>query len=312
VDIKKVSNGTSMDKQYARAEKSCEHFSKTITKFGETLKKSAEIPQNTLKTSLNFFNPKENLPNLSCNSKQVTPRSAAQENNDNKQRTVFSSQGRFNIKHENIEYERKLHTSHANRHEDMGKMQKIKENMRKSDPFFLDKFDSSNERFIRERERNLLSTKPNYHESDVFFSKEFDKTKDKSIDKHLIAENKVKIYGCANLSKSEWSPKNSKINLLNHTSVPFSIFNASVKSFVKTKDEISRDHNGSPANRQKALNEYIDLARVFHPNPNKEYLNALNNSSTAFHKNSNICANYQDLHRMYGSLCDKPFVKKII
>ena len=81
---------------------------------------------------------------------------------------------------------------------------------------------------------------------------------------------------------------------------------------MKTKEEIYQEHNGSPANRQKALCEYIDLNRVACPNPNKEYLKAFNASNTAFNKSSNICANYQDLHKMYGSLCEKPFVKKII
>jgi hypothetical protein len=80
---------------------------------------------------------------------------------------------------------------------------------------------------------------------------------------------------------------------------------------MKTKEEIYKEHNGSPANRQKSLCEFIDLARVFSPNENKEYMKALQKSNTAFNTNSNICANYQDLHKMYGSLCEKPFVKKL-
>ena len=123
--------------------------------------------------------------------------------------------------------------------------------------------------------------------------------------------NNTKFYGATNSSNSQWSPKNSKLNLVNHTSVPYSIFNVGVKSFTKTKEEISKEYEYSPARKQKSLGEFADLIRVFSPNPNKAYIAALERSSTAFHKKSNICSNYQDLHRLYGSLCDKPFVKKM-
>jgi len=224
---------------------------------------------------------------------------------------IFIHHKDLTLKKENIEYERKLHTSHATRGENIRKVRQLKEKMQESDPFFMKRYDTSNEKFIKERENNLSSNKPNYYDSDIFNQKEFDLSKDKSVDKHIFADTRRKIYGTFYPSNSEWSPKNSKINLMNHGSVPFSIFNPNMKSFVKTKDEISQDHNGSPANKQKALCEFIDLARVFAPNPNKEWLNSFQKSDQAFHKNSNICANYQNLHRMYGSLCDKPFVKKI-
>jgi hypothetical protein len=188
----------------------------------------------------------------------------------------------------------------------------MKEKMRDSDPFFLRRIEISDLKFIKQREEALSSSRLNYNDSDVFFSKPFDFASDKSIDKKLLIDNHLKFYGSANLSKSEWAPKNSKTNLVNHTNVRYNILNSTVKSFVKTKEEIYKEHNGSPANRQKSLCEFIDLARVFSPNPNKEYLNALRMSGSTFNKSSNICANYQDLHRTYGSLCEKPFTKKII
>ena len=321
VDIKKISNGTSLEKQYVRTEKSIQksNFSKTMTKFKEfpNPKDSVEITNNenniVLKTSVNFFKPKESkeLPQL----KDMNNNKNNLKNEDNDgEKTVNKSYGfnGFNMKQENIDYNRKLHTSNSNRIENVRISQQLKAKMIDSDPFFVKKQDSSNEKFLKIRENNLKAEKINYFESDVFNMKDFDIKKEKSIDKYILTREKVKLYGSSNASKSEWCPKNINTNLLNHTSVPYSIFNSNNKSFVKTKQEIYVENNGSPANRQKSICEFIDLARVFCPNSNKEYLNALQKSSSAFHKTSDICANFQDLHKLYRPLCEKPFVKKII
>ena len=305
VDIKKVSNGTKMEKQYVREEKSkVNDTNHPFNKFNETFEKDNQA----FKTSTGFYKTKEErLPHMQESEMKrgiTTPMNSSHQN-------IHSLQGN-NIKEINEEYVRRIYTSHANRQESHRKAKDIKDKMRASDPFFQKGTDVSNEGFVKQRERNLVSSKPNYYRSDIFNSKEFDLFKDKSIDKFIIANPIAKGFTSTSPSRSEWSPKNSKINLFNHTSVPYSVLNSNMKSFVKTKEEIYQDHNGSPANRQKALCEFIDLARVSTANPNKEYLNAFNSSSRAFHKSSNICSNYQDLHRMYGSLCERPFVKKIV
>jgi len=183
--------------------------------------------------------------------------------------------------------------------------------MQASDPFFREKYDYNDDKFNKEKQL-FIKTKKDMLDSNIFFNKEIvDIRKDKSIDKFILSNTNSKIYGINNPSRSEWSPKNSKFSLLNHTSVPFSVLNSGVKSFSKTKGEIYELSGENAANKQKAICEFIDVARVFHPNPNKEYLNALK-SKNPFNQNSNICSNYLNLHRMYGSLCENPFVKKII
>ncbi len=57
---------------------------------------------------------------------------------------------------------------------------------------------------------------------------------------------------------------------------------------------------------------FNDLTRVGVPNSNKEFLNAYSKSKNAFARNSNLCATYLDIHRLYKDMSDKPFVKKII
>lgn len=312
VDIKKISNGLSMKKQYLKTE-NLDEMTKTENKIRKDF--DEEIIQNdkiAVKTSTNFFKSDSKLPQVDDNKTTQKTHILKTDNYNPKERNIHTSQG-FNLKNYNIQYINQLQANFQNRADNVKKCKELKEKMRESDPFFLKKkTDQNQEKFIKQRENYLNDSKMNFYNSDIFQMKPFNLVTDKTIDKYIIANNNIRFYGSSNPSKSEWSPKNSKLNLVNHTSVPYSIFNPEVKSFVKTKEEIAREYSNSPAKKQKSLGEFADLVRVFSPNPNKEYLAALNTSNNVFYKNSNICANYQNLHRMYGSLCDKPFVKKMI
>jgi len=274
----------------------------------DTLNKEVkDLPFNENKqemmTSTNFFGGgtnKETFPNISY--KGYLNQSP---------RNIHTANPLFNLKEEVRDYERKLHTSHTSRGLELKKVKEIKIKMQASDPFFREKYDYNDDKFNKEKQI-FIKTKKDKFDSNIFFNKEIeDVRKGKSIDKFILSNTTNKIYGINSSSRSEWSPKNSKFSLLNHTSVPFSVLNSGVKSFSKTKGEIYELSGENAANKQKAICEFIDVARVFHPNPNKEYLNALK-SKNPFNQNSNICSNYLNLHRMYGSLCENPFVKKII
>ena len=315
IDIKKLSNGLSMDQNYNRTNMTkTNNFLKTTTKVNSTIRAVDEQTNEKVnfQTTRNFFPSRETPLQLdeNCNKTKKDSFRLNSTKNEALQRNLHSSQG-FPIKEHSMNYERILKTSHANREENFKISRELKEKNKESDPFFLKKYDFAEEKYNKERENGLNAKKPNYYDSDVFFSKDFNANKDKSYDKFIISQQN-KFYGITNTSKSEWSPKNSKTNLLNHTSVPFSIFNANVKSFMKSKDEIMKEHNGSPANRQKSICEFIDLTRVFCPNPNKDYLNALQKSSSAFQRTSNICASFQNVKSEYESIIKNPFFKKNI
>ena len=154
--------------------------------------------------------------------------------------------------------------------------------------------------------------KRNGHQtSDIFFVREFDKIKEKTEEYNNSPQKK--IHSVNNMSNSNWSPKNSHATLFNHTSVPFNLVCVQAKSISKTKDQIIKESlmNQQPQNKQKGLCEYLDLTRVYSPNENSEYKRAYT-SNKAFEKNSNLCSNFLNLHRFYKSICDKPFLKKII
>lgn len=308
VDIRKVSNGPCMKQQYLKTENFetlCNNDNKIRKEFREELKNENK----SLQTSTNFFKKNPNLPKVDTIQNNHYLRT---ENDVPKERNLHTSQG-FDLKNYNTHYINDLQANFNNRAENIKKCKELKEKMRESDPFFQKKkTDSNQDKFLKDKEKYLNASKMNYYNTDIFQMKPLDIATDKTIDKFVIAKSNIRLYGSSNSSNSEWSPKNSKLNLVNHTSVPYCLFNPGVKSFVKTKEEISKEYTNSPAKKQKSLGEFADLVRVFSPNPNKEYLSALQLSNKAFQKNSNICANYQNLHRMYGSLCDKPFVKKMI
>lgn len=281
VDIKKISNGGSMEKNFARNYNKANNFLTKMTKIdghSEELKND----NNWMKTAKNFSKSNEGLALINDNNdSKIAPHNLYLINDQIPQRNIHSSQG-FSIKQETIDYERKLKTSHDNRGENMRKSRELKNKNYESDPFFIKKYDFADEKYNIQRETSLKSSKPNYYESNVFFSKDKSKVND------MISQKNSQFYGITNTSKSEWCPKNSKTNLLNHTSVPFSIFNANTKSFIKTKEEIFQENNGNPAHKQKSLCEFIDLTRVFCPNPNKDFLKAFQKSTSAFHKKSKI------------------------
>ena len=120
---------------------------------------------------------------------------------------------------------------------------------------------------------------------------------------------KEAIYNVSSLSNSEWHDKASQPSLLNHTSVKYHILNPEIKHIFRTKEEIF-DKSGSnfnPNHRQKSLCEYRDLTRVGQPNVNKGFHVAYNTTADVFKRNSEICANFMDLHRGYKNLVDPPF-----
>jgi hypothetical protein len=174
----------------------------------------------------------------------------------------------------------------------------IKTKMQRSDVFFQ-----------KESKGDLMEVKGNnrYKESDIFFQKNDENSRAKTGEKYLFRSIQ-KPYNSISQSNSQWIDKNAYPNLLGHSSIGFHILNPSIKNITRTKQEILSETG--TVNKQKSLCEFIDLNRVSCANPNKEYQNAMNNTSRPFHKTANVCGAYLDLHKDYRNLSDRPFVNR--
>ena len=183
----------------------------------------------------------------------------------------------------------------------------IRQNMDKSDIFFLKKDKTENYQTRHEFNNNRNQTK--YMNSDIFMLKNDKDNLDKCGERFLF--KKIgNVYDTSTKSNSEWKDKNMYQNLLGHSSRSYHLLNPDVRNISKTKQEIINEANGyNPIYRQKSLCEFIDLNRVGVPNPNKVYLNAAKTSRNPFGRNTNICASYYDIHGQYRNLSEKPFIK---
>lgn len=215
------------------------------------------------------------------------------------------------------DYERLVKTAHSQR-DTSNKLpfvavREIKQRMQESDVFFVKKSEKITENFDIVRENYQKSKGVDYQDSDIFNIKNNITSLNKTGEKFLITDRKATSYSVSSKSNSEWHPKNSYPTLLNHCSTDYHILNPGIKHISKTKGQIHQElSNFNPNFRQKSLCEFIDLTRVGVPNPNKEFMTAFKKSSNAFSRDSNLCAAYLDIHRLYKNISERPFVKKLI
>ena len=216
------------------------------------------------------------------------------------------------------EYERLVKTAHSQRscaqiNLPSFSIEELKRKNYESDIFFNKKTEKINENFnvIRDKYHKIKGI--DFQDSDVFMIKNNKTALNKNGEKYLNVDRKNKLFNVSSKSNSEWQPKNSYPSLLNHASTNYHILNPAVKHISKTREQIIKESDSfNPVYRQKSLCEFIDLTRVGVPNPNKEFLSAFKKSSNVFARNSNLCATYMDIHRLYKDISDKPFVKKIV
>jgi hypothetical protein len=189
-------------------------------------------------------------------------------------------------------------------------VKEIKKKMQDSDVFFLKKTNAKVDNFNTLKDWYNNKDQTIYNDSDIFLRKDDALSRSKSGEKYFF-KKKEKLYDTTCKSNSEWIDKNLYQTLLGHSSRDYHILNPGIKHISKTRQDIINDTaTYNPIYRQKSLCEFIDLNRVGVPNPNKEFLKAFRTSKNAFCKNTNICANYLDIHREYRDLSDRPFVKK--
>lgn len=191
-------------------------------------------------------------------------------------------------------------------------LKEIREKSHLSDIFFIKK----DNKYPHAPNNEIVKAQyPNHMESDIFNLKDPQITKDKSGETYLYRPPKKEAYTTSNESGSQWHVKNNGMpTLTNHTSVNWNLLNPGNKSISKTKEEIEACCKGAissfnPIYRQKGLSEFIDLTRVGAPNPNKPFIESMSRTYNCFRKRSDICSTYNDIHRMYRDLCDRPFVK---
>lgn len=191
-------------------------------------------------------------------------------------------------------------------------IKEIREKNQLSDIFFIKK----DNKYPHAPDNEIVKAKyPNHMESDIFNLKDSQITKDKSGETYLYRPPKREAYTTSKESGSQWHVKNNEMpTLSNCTSVNWSLLSPGSKSISKTKEEIEAcckraNSSFNPIYRQKGLSEFIDLTRVGAPNPNKPFIESMARTYNCFRKRSDICSTYNDIHRMYRDLCDRPFVK---
>ena len=210
-----------------------------------------------------------------------------------------------NIKTITNDYERKLHTSHVNRGEEIASIKNIKLKSLKSDIFF-----QNNQETTKKLNLNAM-LKRNSSESNVFFLNNKGMIHDRSSEKYYYYPHQ-QIYGRTSLSNSKWSPNTNNRTLINFSNVDYSLFNTGIRNLSKTKEEIVKSTKLNPILRQKSISESIDIFGISCFNSNKKYVEIAEKHKNAFNLNSNLCSTFLNLHKNYEGICLKPFVKKII
>lgn len=224
-------------------------------------------------------------------------------NNANSRLEINTSES--NMRTITYDYERKLHTSHANRAFEVALTKDFKVKSLKSDIFFQ----NSKEKTKSLNLNALL--KRNSSESNVFFLQNKGMINDRSSEKYYY-HPRAHIYGITSASNSKWCPSTENKTLINFSNVDYSLFNTGIKNLSKTKEEIIKSSKLNPVFRQKSISESIDIFGLSCSNPNRNYIEIAQKHKNAFHLNSEVCSTFLDLHKNYRGLCAKPFVKKII
>ena len=155
----------------------------------------------------------------------------------------------------------------------------IRKNNSESDIFFINKkyenqFDTEKKTYKKCNSLNLFN--PNKNNQELYNQK-----------------NNNLRYTSDRESNSFWQPKNKMPSFINYSSSSRHLLNENIKNIGKTKNEIENEcHIINPyyncKYKKNSLCEFLNLTRVFSPNPNKEYLNVFNENSRAFFKKSDI------------------------
>ena len=197
----------------------------------------------------------------------------------------------------------------------------ISKKMYDSDVFFAKNKTKINEVFPKKNNSTI------YTNSDIFCIKKDTVSLSKCGESYLFKSFSKNKYTPVNESNSKWEPSSNLPNLMNYTSKEFNIISPDKKTNSKTRPKIIEeskirfknnniiDENNknlffNPTHKQKGISEFIDITQNGSGNPGREFVKSFNDNSLCFHKNSDVCATFGDIHLDYKNICTRPFVKE--
>ena len=197
----------------------------------------------------------------------------------------------------------------------------ISKKMYDSDVFFAKNKTKINEVFPKKNNSTI------YTNSDIFCIKKDTVSLSKCGETYLFKSFSKNKYTPVNESNSKWEPSSNLPNLMNYTSKEFNIISPDKKTNSKTRPKIIEeskirfknnniiDENNknlffNPTNKQKGISEFIDITQNGSGNPGREFVKSFKDNSLCFHKNSDVCATFGDVHLDYKNICTRPFVKE--
>ena len=197
----------------------------------------------------------------------------------------------------------------------------ISKKMYDSDVFFAKNKTKINEVFPKKNNSTI------YTNSDIFCIKKDTVSLSKCGETYLFKSFSKNKYTPVNESNSKWEPSSNLPNLMNYTSKEFNIISPDKKTNSKTRPKIIEeskirfknnniiDENNknlffNPTNKQKGISEFIDITQNGSGNPGREFVKSFKDNSLCFHKNSDVCATFGDIHLDYKNICTRPFVKE--
>ena len=197
----------------------------------------------------------------------------------------------------------------------------ISKKMYDSDVFFAKKKNKINEFYPKKNNSTI------YTNSDIFCIKKDTVSLSKCGETYLFKSFSKNKYTPVNESNSKWEPSSNLPNLMNYTSKEFNIIIPDKKTNSKTRPKIIEeskirfknnniiDENNknlffNPTHKQKGISEFIDITQNGSGNPGREFVKSYKDNSLCFHKNSDVCATFGDIHLDYKNICTRPFVKE--
>lgn len=222
------------------------------------------------------------------------------------------------------QYERNIKTSHQNRSKNTLNSREVNYKMLESDIFFFKNTNEEKKNIFKEKKNlpiaidsninNNNKKDSNPYDSDIFLLKNNEKSLKKIGEKFLFSNKGPKEYHCSQKSNSEWKPNKIEFkSFVNYHSCDYDIVKPEVAIKIHTRNEILKEANGvNPAKIQKGLCEFNDLGRISNPNPNREYVKAIQGNEKLFLKKNNMCSDFLNLYTEYSSLCEKPFHRNYI
>ena len=197
----------------------------------------------------------------------------------------------------------------------------ISKKMYDSDVFFAKNKKKINEVFPKKNNSTI------YTNSDIFCIKKDTVSLSKCGETYLFKSFSKNKYTPVNESNSKWEPSSNLPNLMNYTSKEFNIISPDKKTNSKTRPKIIEeskirfknnniiDENNknlffNPTHKQKGISEFIDITQNGSGNPGREFVKSFKDNSLCFHKNSDVCATFGDVHLDYKNICTRPFVKE--